>query len=122
MNLDETDPSQAKLVDLQEKSGEISDALEEIDTAMLQSCTAQERALQVEARRRLHEYFDQIWEEPKKATKGEVHPANLPAYAGVGAFKDLLMALWTNAQEAQDEAGDPVDSIRVETNVTFEDD
>jgi hypothetical protein len=122
MNLDETDLSQAKLTDLQRKAIEIVRAFEEIDTAMLSACTPQERALQAEVRHRLYEFVDHIWSEPEKVSRGEAHASHHPAYAGAGALRDLLMSLWVNAQEAQDGAGDPVESTRVQTTVTVETD
>jgi hypothetical protein len=120
MNFDETDMSQAKLIDLQEKVSQITEAFYEIDKAMLGSCTPQECALQAEFRHRLWEYVDQIWSEPSRKSRGVEHASHYPAYAGVGALRDLSMELLTNAQSAQHAAGDPVELTEVRTTVTVE--
>jgi hypothetical protein len=100
-------------LDLQSAAGEITDAFEDRDMKHLASLSPEQRAIQTKARWKLYEHIDQIWEAPKQGPNGR-HPVDIGGYESVAALRDLAMTLWTNAQEAQDAAGDDVDGVTVD--------
>jgi hypothetical protein len=82
---------------------DLSDAFGEYDSAALAGLTPAEREQQLRARWSLYHHIDAIWQ----AAKGRgLDPAIRPEWSVVAGLRDLTMALATQAEEAQHDAGD----------------
>jgi len=96
--------------ELQNAGQALGDGFAELDALLLASLTAEMRAVQLDARRRLYEHIDAVWERPKLAG---FHPVDLGGYGAVAGLRDLLDMLIGHVEQAQDVAGDDPDSFRV---------
>jgi hypothetical protein len=90
-------------LDHQGMSIELIDAFTEHDSAGLAELDAAGRAEQLDARQKLYDYVDRIWEDAK--ARG-LDPAAQPEWNVVAGLRDLTFALAGQASQAQDDAGD----------------
>ncbi|GHJ52891.1 hypothetical protein Nm8I071_21980 [Nonomuraea sp. TT08I-71] len=95
---------------LQDAAQTIGSEFAELDILLLASLTPEMRAIQLDARRRLYEHIDAVWERPKRAG---VHPVDLGGYGAVAGLRDLLDILIGHVEQAQESAGDDPDRLRV---------
>lgn len=93
----------AASLDHQDMAMELADAWSEHDAVGLAALTREERAEQYRARKLFYEYVDRIWEDAK--ARG-LNPAVRPEWLAVAGMRDLTMALWEQAVQAQTDAGD----------------
>lgn len=104
-----TDPQPAWDTTMQDHTQAIAAEFTEHDLRALRALTPEQRAAQTEARWRLYHHIDRIWSWPAEESEGERTAVHSAGFASVAALRDLAMDLWTNAQRAQADAGDPVE-------------
>ncbi|MCX5066727.1 hypothetical protein OOJ91_12635 [Micromonospora lupini] len=100
--------------DLQNAGQNLADGFAEFDATFLARLTPELRAVQLDARRRLYEHIDAVWERPKHAG---VHPVDMGGYGAVAGLRDLLENLVGHVEQAQEVAGDDPDSFRVKLSI-----
>jgi hypothetical protein len=110
-----------EMQDMQEAGGRITEAFDVHDKQALAKLTPDERAIQTKIRWELYRHVDLIWDAPHLRSKG-VHPIEAGGYEGVAALRDLLNDLWIEAQQAQVDAGDDIDTVSVKMVVERDED
>lgn len=102
--------------DMQTAAQKIANAFDSHDKQALAKLTPDERAIQTELRWQLYRHVDLIWDAPHLRSEG-VHPSEAGGYDGVAALRDLTLALWSAAKEAQYAVGEDPDLEEVEIKV-----
>ncbi|MEU7175238.1 hypothetical protein ABZ949_27565 [Micromonospora tulbaghiae] len=104
---------------LQSAAHQLADGFSRLDQEFLARLTPEQRAAQVKMRFDLYMHVDDIWEAPKQRGENSVE---VPGYGAVAGMRDLLMALFVNAQEAQHAAEDVPELYSVKVVVTRDED